>query len=151
MGSIAGLCMATSVTPCGLVVAVAVFGLTACAGDRGPTRQDAGQSAVGAAGNPTPTFGTLLGTPIGTGLDERDRERAYAAELRALKSSEPGVPVGWHSPDSGSYGTIVPGPLYQSNGMTCREFSHTMYIDGHPQTARGTACRSADGSWTPVG
>lgn len=142
--------MGNSITPGVVVVLTVAFMLTGCAGDHGPTKQEAAP-VTGITGSSPPTFGTLLGTPIGTGLDERDRERAYAAELRALKSSEPGVPVGWRSPDSGSYGTIVPGPLYQSNGMTCREFSHTMYIEGHPQTARGTACRNADGSWTPVG
>ncbi len=84
-------------------------------------------------------------------LDERDRQRAHAAEMRALKSGEPGAPVGWRSPDSGRYGTVVPGPAYQSKGMTCREFSHTIYIDGQPQTTRGTACRGPDGGWTPVG
>jgi len=142
--------MANSITSCAVVVAAVMSCLTACAGNRVVSKQDAAP-AGGAAGNSTATFGALLGIPIGTALDERDRERAYAAELRALKSAEPGVPVGWRSPDSDRYGTIVAGPLYQSNGMTCREFSHTMYIDGHPQTARGAACRNADGSWTPVG
>ena len=142
--------MANSITSWTVAVVTVMSGLTACAGDRGPTKQDAAPAGSPAA-NSTATFGTLLGIPIGAALDERDRERAYAAELRALKSAEPGVPVGWRSPESGRYGTIVAGPLYQSNGTTCREFSHTMYIDGRPQTARGAACRNADGSWTPVG
>jgi surface antigen len=34
--------------------------------------------------------------------------------------------------------------------MNCRQFTHTIYIDGRPQTARGTACRNPDGTWQPV-
>ena len=95
--------------------------------------------------------GGVLGNAIGASLDARDRERAYAAQMQAIQYGEPGAPVGWRSPDSGRYGTVVPGPPYQANGLTCREFSHTIYIDGRPQTARGTACRNPDGTWTPVG
>jgi surface antigen len=95
--------------------------------------------------------GGLLGNAIGASLDAQDRQRAYAAQMQAVQYGEPGAPIGWRSPDSGRYGTIVPGPPYQSNGLTCREFTHTIYVDGHPQTARGTACRNADGTWTPVG
>jgi surface antigen len=46
---------------------------------------------------------------------------------------------------------VVPGPYYVDNGRRCRAFTETIYIDGRPQTARGTACRNPDGSWTPVG
>ena len=95
--------------------------------------------------------GGMLGSAIGASLDARDRERAYAAQMQAVESGEPGAPVGWRSPDSGRHGTIVPGPPYQANGFTCREFTHTVYVDGRPQTARGTACRNPDGTWTPVG
>ena len=27
----------------------------------------------------------------------------------------------------------------------------TVYIDGKPEVARGTACKQPDGSWRPVG
>ncbi|MGB6915036.1 MAG: RT0821/Lpp0805 family surface protein, partial [Pseudolabrys sp.] len=55
------------------------------------------------------------------------------------------------NPDSGRYGTIVPGAAYQQADRKCRAFTHTIYIDGQPQTARGTACRNPDGTWTAVG
>ena len=45
---------------------------------------------------------------------------------------------------------VVPGPAYQMNGEPCREYTHTVYIDGQPQTGRGTACRNPDGSWTTI-
>ena len=56
----------------------------------------------------------------------------------------------WRNPASGRYGSIVPGPAYQSNGMNCRQFTHTIYIDAKPQTARSTACRNPEGTWQPV-
>ena len=95
--------------------------------------------------------GGVLGSAIGTALDERDRQRAYAAEMQALENGEPGEPVGWRGDGPKRYGTVVPGAPYQTRGTRCRDYSHTIYIDGKPQTARGTACRNPDGSWTPVG
>ena len=88
--------------------------------------------------------------PIGASLDDEDRERAYAAQLDALDRGQSGAPVSWKNPDSGRYGTVVPGPAYVENGRNCRSYTHTIYIDGRPQTARGTACRNPDGSWTAL-
>jgi surface antigen len=95
--------------------------------------------------------GGLIGNRIGASLDEEDRQRASAAEVQALEGGAAGAPVGGRSERSGRYGSVVPGPYYVDNGRRCRAFTETIYIDGRPQTARGTACRNPDGSWTPVG
>jgi surface antigen len=95
-------------------------------------------------------LGGLIGNRIGAALDDEDKQRAYAAEMSALESGPSGAPVAWRNPDSGRYGTVVPGPAYQQAGRNCRSFTHTIYIDGQPQTARGTACRNPDGTWTPL-
>ncbi|WP_245431318.1 RT0821/Lpp0805 family surface protein, partial [Rhodoplanes roseus] len=96
-------------------------------------------------------LGGLIGNRIGAAMDDEDRRRAYEAQMAALETGRSGAPVSWRNPDSGRYGTIVPGPAYDQGGHNCRQFTHTIYIDGTPQTARGTACRNPDGSWTPVG
>ena len=96
-------------------------------------------------------LGGLIGNRIGASLDDEDKERAYAAQMDALERGQSGAPVSWRNPDSGRYGTIVPGPAYQQADRNCRSFTHTIYIDGRPQTARGTACRNPDGTWTSVG
>jgi surface antigen len=105
---------------------------------------NAGSRSASAAG------GGILAGAVGASLDEQDRQRAYAAQMQAIQFGDPGAPVSWRGADAGRYGTVVPGPAYQSNGTTCREYSHTIYIDRKPQSGRGTACRNPDGSWVPV-
>jgi surface antigen len=95
-------------------------------------------------------IGGLVGNRIGAALDDDDRQRAYEAQMLALETGRPGAPVAWRNPDSGRYGSVVPGPPYQANGLRCRHYTHTIYIEGTPQTARGTACRNPDGTWTAV-
>jgi len=94
--------------------------------------------------------GALIGNRIGAALDDEDKKRAYEAEMNALERGPSGAPVGWRNPDSGRYGSVVPGPAYVESGRNCRAYTETIYIDGRPQTARGTACRNPDGTWTPL-
>src|SRR4029077_15014712 len=58
-------------------------------------------------------LGGLIGNRIGASLDDEDKERAYEAQMDALERGQPGAPVSWRNPDSGRYGTIVPGAAYQ--------------------------------------
>jgi surface antigen len=141
--------------------------LAACTANSGP--KEAGGTAMGAvaggvignviggsAGNRFAgtvigaTVGGLVGNRVGAALDDEDRRRAYAAQMQALESGPSGAPVAWRNPDSGRYGNVVPGPAYQANGATCRQYTETIFIDGNPQIARGTACRNPDGTWTAV-
>jgi surface antigen len=152
---------------------IAAIGLTlaACAGDpdtgRGP-RENTGTLLGGLAGAAVGSqfgggvgghlagaaigagLGALIGNRIGAAMDDEDRQRAYAAQMSALNDGAAGAPVSWRNPDSGRYGTVVPGPYYEAEGRRCRSYTHTIYIDGRPQTARGTACRNPDGTWTPL-
>ena len=95
-------------------------------------------------------IGGMIGNRIGAAMDDDDKRRAYAAQIQALESGPSGAPVAWRNPDSGRYGSVVPGPAYQQQGMSCRSYTHTIYIDNRPQTARGAACRNPDGTWSPV-
>jgi surface antigen len=104
-----------------------------------------------AAGLAGAAIGGLIGNRIGAGMDDEDKQRAYAAQMAALERGRSGTAVAWKNPDSGRYGSVVPGPAYQSNGQQCRQYTHTIYINGRPEVARGTACRNPDGTWTAVG
>ena len=104
-----------------------------------------------AAGLAGAAIGGMIGNRIGASMDDEDKQRAYAAQMQALENGKSGAAVAWKNPDSGRYGSIVPGPAYQTNGQQCRPYTHTIYIDGRPQVARGSACRNPDGTWTAVG
>lgn len=94
--------------------------------------------------------GGLVGGPIGTGLDQSERRKALEAEYRALEHTPSGQAVAWRSDNSGRYGEVVAGQPYSVGSQNCRQYSHTIITGGQPQTARGAACRNADGSWTPL-
>jgi surface antigen len=142
----------------GAAVAAALW-LAACSSDtarkeaRGPVM---GGSAGGAVDNRWAGtsigvgFGTLLGNRSGVALDDEDKRRAVVAELQALETGPSGAPVAWRNPETGRYGNVVPGPVYQENGAACREYTHTVYIEGSAQTEHGTACRRSDGTWASV-
>lgn len=95
-------------------------------------------------------IGGLIGAEIGRSLDERDQQLAYQAQYSALEQGRSGAPVIWRNPDSGRSGRVVPESAYTVNNRQCRDYTHTVYIDGQPETARGTACREGDGTWRTV-
>src|SRR5262245_25611877 len=154
----------------GKVLAVVLIGasLAACAGNPDTPKENTGTfvggltgavigSQIGgstrsrvAAAVAGGVIGAMIGNRIGAAMDDEDKQRAYAAQIEALEQGPSGAPVAWRNPDSGRYGSIVPGPAYDSQGLKCRQYTHTIYIDGKPQTARGAACRNPDGSWSPV-
>src|SRR5262245_14780758 len=96
-------------------------------------------------------IGGIVGNAIGKDLDDRDRELARQAEYDAWERGAPGRPVRWSNPDNGRRGEIVAEAYYDRGGSRCRDFIHTVWIDGRRQQMRGTACRNPDGTWTQVG
>jgi surface antigen len=103
-----------------------------------------------AAGLAGAAVGGLIGNRIGASMDDDDKRLAYMAQIQALENGRSGAAVPWRNPDSGRYGTVVPGRAYQSNGLQCLEYTHTIYIDGKSHVARGSACRNPDGTWTAL-
>lgn len=137
--------------------------LAGCAGEPGP-KTEAGilGGALAGAGIGALTggggrdivagaiIGGLVGGVLGNALDEEDRRRAYAAEIQALEHGGPGAPVSWEG-RRGARGTIVAGPYHVRGAyQRCRDYSHTIYINGRPEVARGVACRNPDGTWTQI-
>jgi surface antigen len=137
--------------------------LAGCAGDPGPkTGAGVVGGALAGAGIGALTGGSgrdivagaliggLVGGVIGNALDAEDRRRAFAAEMQALEYGGPGTPVSWEG-QTGARGTIVAGPPHaRGQFQRCRDYTHTIYIRGRPEVARGVACRNPDGSWTPI-
>lgn len=124
--------------------------LAACAGN--PGLDTPAPDPVANAVPPAPPPGTIvagvIGSSIGLGLGQQDRERALAAEYQALEYTAAGVPVDWSA--AGVTGEVVPGPIYTVNEYQCRDYTHTIVVNGATEAGRGTACRVAGGPWTPV-
>lgn len=95
-------------------------------------------------------LGGVVGNEIGRRMDEADRRAAMEAEHRALETGRSGIATSWRNPNSGHYGTVVPGTPYRAAGAHCRTYAHTIYIDGRPETLNGRACRKPDGTWSKV-
>lgn len=112
------------------------------------TRGNANEPAAAAV--TAAAIGGLIGSQIGSALNDSDRRLAYQAQLDALDRGAPGVPVAWRNPESGRYGNIVPGPSYNLRGAKCRAYTHTVTINGQLVMARRTACRSSEGVWSAV-
>lgn len=91
----------------------------------------------------------LLGSSINR-LAPADRTKALEAEYRALEYSPAGKSVSWRAASASASGEVVAAQPYQVGSQNCRQYTHSFSIDGAPQTVRGTACRNADGSWTPL-
>lgn len=107
--------------------------------------QGSGKVAAIAAGA---LIGGFLGNQIGAQMDEADRQYYYTAQYQAFDT---GTPRQWTNPRSGRYGEIRPSNAFYVNRQYCRDYTSTVYVDGRPQVARGTACRQPDGTWRPIG
>jgi surface antigen len=133
-----GSVFAASLALAGCVSAPAVFG---------PLAAPVGSAGAPAPGSSGPAMVGWLGGPAGQGLEDADREAAFAAQLRA---AETGQRASWRSA-RGHFGFVEPGPEAAGAAGPCRPFSHTLYIDGRAQRGEGRACRQADGAWAIVG
>lgn len=106
------------------------------------SKEPAKTSVLAALGN------GLIGNKVS--LDPADRKRALQAEYQALEYSPAGKLVEWKNSGGTRSGEVVAAQPYQVGSQNCRQYTHTVRIDGTPQTVRGTACRNEDGSWTPL-
>lgn len=93
--------------------------------------------------------GGLVGGSIGAGLDGGEKRSALEAEYRALEYTPSGEVVTWRG-DGNRYGEVVAAQPYRVGSQDCRQYKHTIYSGPQPKSARGTACRNPDGSWTPL-
>lgn len=142
------------VVAAGLAMALTACTSTGTSGDGSTLQAFSGTS--GAADRPVATSiveamaGGLIGGALGTGLNQSDRRRALEAEYRALEYTAAGQAVAWGDDGARRRGEVVAGSPYRVGSQDCRQYSHTVYNGGQGQSARGTACRNADGSWTPL-
>jgi surface antigen len=147
------------------VLAAASPWLLGCAMDAGPKEQTGavvGGVAGGLLGNTVghgsgraaatvlgAALGAVVGGSVGRSLDDQDRERAYFAAQQSLTADEE---EDWENPETGHRGKFVPRKTYyNAQRSLCRDFEHTIWVDGQPEVIDGTACQLADGTWRVVG
>ena len=102
----------------------------------------------GAAVYITALQGGLVSRNTATQLSKADLQRALEAEYRALEAAPGGQPVVWQG--SGVSGSVVAAAPYQVGSQNCRQYSHTLTVDGRQTVTRGAACRNEDGAWAPL-
>ena len=92
--------------------------------------------------------GAYLGGEVGKTMDQVDRMKASAAENEALEFYKDGSTRKLNNPNTGNSGSVTPKRTFQTaSGENCREYEHTIMIDGKSEIAKGTACRKLDGTW----
>lgn len=84
----------------------------------------------------------------GVTLNDSDKQRALEAEYRALEGAAVGQPMLWSG--KGVSGKVVAAAPYQVGSQNCRQYTHTLTVDGKDTVTRGAACRNDDGSWSPL-
>lgn len=139
-----------------LIALAGLAAVSACSvtGSGSGTQVQAFAQPEGTGSRPAATIveamaGGLIGGTLGRNLDAGDRRSALEAEYRALEYSPAGEAVGWSGRGS-MRGEVVAGAPYRVGSQDCRQYVHRLYAGSRSDSARGTACRNADGSWTPL-
>lgn len=130
-----------------LLATATVSGCTTTSGGKGAAGGMV-SGPQGAAVYITALQGGLVSRNAATQLSKADMQRALEAEYRALEAAPGGQPVVWEG--SGVRGSIVAAAPYQVGSQNCRQYSHTLTVDGRETVTRGAACRNADGAWAPL-
>ncbi len=142
-----------------LLIIAAPASLTACMPGAGP-KQTAGH-LVGAATGAligsqfghgsgrlvSVALGTLagsyLGGILGNRMDQRDRELAQGAMIETLERAPDYGVRRWHNPNTEHSGNfrVTRTMEMPENNLVCRDYVHTVIIDGRQEKVHGRACR----------
>lgn len=79
-------------------------------------------------------------------MTANDSAQANSAQFYALQFGRPGAPRAWAG-DKGTTGSVAVGPYVRVNNLDCRDFTHTVKINGQEYVKKGTACREQNGNW----
>jgi len=140
----------------GSLVLVSV--LTGCAG-AGP-KQTGGQLLGGAAGALLGSqfgkgtgrlfgvaigalAGSYLGGAIGHEMDERDKQLAQSTMVNTLEKAPDNQAHSWKNPNNNHSGSfaVTRTQEFPGDNLVCRDYVHTVTIDGRQEKVHGRACR----------
>lgn len=133
-----------------MALLVVVSGCSTTGGQTGLAGTGAAQYAQDSAPIAGVGGGGLIGSIAADGLSRGERILALEAEYRTLENTPGGQKVPWKGRGNDTHGEVVAAQPYRVGSQDCRQYAHTVTIDGRQATGRGTACRNPDGSWTPL-
>lgn len=82
-------------------------------------------------------------------MTAKDSNEANSAQFYALQFGRPGAPRQWAG-DGGTTGSVSVGPYVRVNNLDCRDFTHSVKVNGTDYVRKGTACREQNGNWNVV-
>ncbi len=96
--------------------------------------------------------GTLMSAWAGTDIEKFLRREDHAAMERSVRqvvSAPIGKRIMWRNARSGNWGTVtaVRDGTSAKTGTYCRDFIHTLTVEGRTEEKRNTACRLRNGRW----
>ncbi|MEO0544370.1 MAG: hypothetical protein AAFY99_11175 [Pseudomonadota bacterium] len=98
--------------------------------------------------------GGLIGQVADLEISQGDQRQALASEYRALEYAAPGESVTWKSSAGVFAGFVSASQPYRVGSQDCRQYTLRIFnaqaaSNQTPRaSARGTACRNANGSWS---
>lgn len=87
--------------------------------------------------------GSYLGGSLGYAMDERDKQLAQNTMQHTLESAPDHQTRSWRNPNNNHTGTFAVTRTQEmpANHMVCRDYVHTVIIDGRQERMHGRACR----------
>lgn len=87
--------------------------------------------------------GTTLGGMIGQKLDEQDRALAQSTMVATLERAPDNQVKTWKNPNNNHSGNfrVTRTQEMPANHQVCRDYVHTVIIDGRQEQVHGRACR----------
>lgn len=125
----------------GLAVTVLAGFTAGCGGTN-----SSGPAPVATAAPADPLLAGAVVGPAGSQLTTADRRVAGKAQFDAVAD---GNRRSWRG-KTGSFGYITTGPVSSGIGGNCREYTHTIYMNGRPNIGKGKACQTSPGQWKVV-
>lgn len=96
--------------------------------------------------------GSYLGGMVGQKMDERDRQMAQSTMMETLERAPDHQARTWRNPNNNHRGHVKVTRTVEKprDYMVCRDYVHTVIIDGQQETVQGRACRDTrdpNGTW----
>lgn len=96
--------------------------------------------------------GTYIGGAIGQQMDARDCALAQQTMRRTLETAPDNKACAWRNPNNNHCGniTVVHTEEIPCDNLVCRDYVHTVIIDGREERVHGRACRDVRdrrGAW----